>query len=80
VSESVEEEGDESVSAAESTVPNIGTRLVRHWKVWGVAFVLAMTSYVLYGIGGWTIDTTTFGLSALLVVAYGLWSVKYDID
>jgi len=61
-------------------LPGIVERVVSHWKVWVVGIVLGVTAYVLYGIGGMTPDTMTFGLAAVLAFAYGLWSVRLDID
>lgn len=71
---------DGSVEVEKASALTVLKRQQRHWKSWLVAVALLATAGVLFSIGGWTIDTAAFVVAALLVAAYRLWALQYDIE
>lgn len=54
-------------------------RLVQlRWKHALVAFILGTTTYALYTVGGWTIDTAVFGITTLAVIVYSALMYRSD--
>lgn len=55
--------------------------LLARWKHAAVAAVVGATAWALYQIGGgWTIDATVFAVATVGVVAYGLLTLKSDVE
>lgn len=48
------------------------------WKHAVVAFLLGTTTYALYTVGGWTIDTAVFGIVTLAIIAYSVATYRSD--
>jgi len=48
------------------------------WKHATVALVLGATTYALYEIGGWSIDTAVFGIATLAIIVYSLVTYRSD--
>ncbi|MFC7228441.1 hypothetical protein N0B31_13590 [Salinirubellus salinus] len=56
------------------------TRLVAlRWKHALVTFVVGTTTYALYEVGGWTVDTALFGIVTLAIVAYSAATYRSDV-
>ena len=72
-----------------STTPDSGSAdtagnpLVRlatlRWKHALVFFVVGTTTYALYGLGGWTVDTAVFGIAALAILVYSAVTYRSDV-
>lgn len=69
-----------SVDVDETGALTVLKRQLDHWQSWLAALLLFATAGVLYYIGGWTIDTATFVVGALLVTGYRLWAIQYDFE
>lgn len=69
-----------SVDVEETDALTVLKRQAGHWQSWLAALLLLATAGVLYYIGGWTIDTVTFVVGALLVTGYRLWAIQYDFE
>lgn len=68
-------------SASVATDPNPLVRLVAlRWKHALVAFVVGTTTYALYEVGGWTVDTALFGFATLAIVAYSVATYRSDVS
>lgn len=48
------------------------------WKHALIAFVLGTTTYALYVVGGWTIDTAVFGIVTLAFLLYSIATYRSD--
>lgn len=48
------------------------------WKHALVTFILGTTTYALYEIGGWSIDTAVFGVVTLATIVYSLATYRSD--
>jgi len=48
------------------------------WKHALGAFLLGTTTYALYTVGGWTIDTAVFGLTTLAFIIYSVATYRSD--
>jgi hypothetical protein len=67
----------QSPTAADS---NPLARLVAlRWKHALVFFVVGTTTYALYEVGGWTVDTALFGFAALAIAAYSVATYRSDV-
>ena len=67
-------------SAAAAAERNPLARLVAlRWKHALVAFVVGTTTYALYEVGGWTVDTALFGFATLAIVAYSAATYRSDV-
>ena len=63
-----------------STTENPLARLVAlRWKHALVVFVVGTTTYALYELGGWTIDTAVFGIATLAILAYSAFTYRSDV-
>ena len=63
-----------------STRENPLARLVAlRWKHALVVFVVGTTTYALYAVGGWTIDTAVFGIATLAILAYSVFTYRSDV-
>lgn len=58
-----------SVDVGEAGLLTVLKRQQRHWKSWLAAVALAATAGVLFVIGGWNVDTASFAVATLGVVA-----------
>lgn len=52
--------------------------VLKHWKSWVTAAALGLATWGLYGIGGWTLDTTIFAFATLLLLVYRLVTLARD--
>lgn len=48
------------------------------WKHALTAFLLGTTTYALYTVGGWTIDTAVFGIVTLATILYSTLTYRSD--
>jgi hypothetical protein len=48
------------------------------WKHALIVFVLGTTTYALYTVGGWSIDTAVFGITTLAFMAYSAATYRTD--
>lgn len=72
-----------STTDAGAGVPdeNPVARAVRlRWKHAAVAFVVGTTTYALYGVGGWSIDTAIFGIATLAIILYSVLTYRSDVS
>ena len=66
-------------SASVATDSNPLARLVAlRWRHALVAFVVGTTTYALYEVGGWSVDTAVFGFATLAIFAYSAATYRSD--
>lgn len=66
-------------SASVATDSNPLARLVElRWKHAAIVFVVGTTTYALYEVGGWTVDTAVFGIATLAIIAYSAATYRSD--
>ena len=70
----------DTTAGGTSATGNPLARLVAlRWKHALVVFVVGTTTYALYGLGGWTIDTAVFGIATLAILAYSVVTYRSDV-
>lgn len=77
-----EESGNrERTVETESRPQEVLDAVVSRWMNWAVVAATAATAYYLYTVdGGWTLDTITFALISVGILAYTLFTLNADIE
>jgi hypothetical protein len=70
---------DTTVGAASKSGNPIARLVALRWKHALVVFVVGTTTYALYELGGWTIDTAVFGIATLAILAYSIGTYRSDV-
>lgn len=71
-------DGTESAAVPVEDRHPLARAVALRWKHALLTLLVGATTFALYQVGGWTVDTTVFAIVTLLVVAYSVATYRAD--